>query len=553
MNLVLANLWRTMVDFFRTAGGFEGKEISTPSNPASGYSRVYPKTDHKWYRLSSSGDEVELGGGSSSVITETGTAGETLSQYQVVYKKAADSKWYKAQSDGTAAEANALGMVTQSGGIATDATGTIAIGEQEITNVAWDWSASIGGDGYVSATAGSVTAIIPTTVNQYAIPICRFLTAIKIFWKPLTGWLVSADKFDTSTGHDHDGVDSKKVDYANLTGTPIDVVGGRLVATDTTHLRWAFVTSNQIMIHDGTNWQLVKCSAEDSVLNTANDVAGTGLVHSNICDVFAKYVSVTELSLEFARWKVSTAGSSARHENYDNAHAYAVGDRVLSSSVYYLCIQAQGTSAGKTPASYPDYWESLGSAPANSDFNGLGMKDGVPTLGVGSTYVKYRWLGCIYTHSNGGTVNFKDDVNYRYVGNFYNQAPIGVSAWNTGDDFSITSTAWEEYRGGTGAVRGNFVLAASQDCLLTFFGGVQGPASVWAKMGMGLDATNSPVDGVIFQGYSNLWASGSTVFHHVIAPGYHFVTQLDCLGSSGTATYNSGSGIKSRATVHCQG
>ena len=29
-----------------------------------------------------------------------------------------------------------------------------------------------------------------------------------------------ADYFDASTGHDHDGTDSKKIAYANLTGTP---------------------------------------------------------------------------------------------------------------------------------------------------------------------------------------------------------------------------------------------------------------------------------------------------------------------------------------------
>lgn len=62
MNLTLSRLWRTFQTFFRTEGGLEGKEIPTPLSPSAGYSRAYPKTDHKWYRLDSDGNEVELAG-----------------------------------------------------------------------------------------------------------------------------------------------------------------------------------------------------------------------------------------------------------------------------------------------------------------------------------------------------------------------------------------------------------------------------------------------------------------------------------------------------------
>lgn len=36
------------------------KQIATPSNPASGFNKIYPKSDDKFYRLNSSGTEVAL-------------------------------------------------------------------------------------------------------------------------------------------------------------------------------------------------------------------------------------------------------------------------------------------------------------------------------------------------------------------------------------------------------------------------------------------------------------------------------------------------------------
>ena len=41
------------------------KHITTPSNPAAGYLKIYPKSDNKMYTLTSAGIETELGGGSS--------------------------------------------------------------------------------------------------------------------------------------------------------------------------------------------------------------------------------------------------------------------------------------------------------------------------------------------------------------------------------------------------------------------------------------------------------------------------------------------------------
>lgn len=47
-----------------------GKQVATPANPASGYNKLYFKSDDKIYKLSSAGVEAELGAG--------GTAAETF-------------------------------------------------------------------------------------------------------------------------------------------------------------------------------------------------------------------------------------------------------------------------------------------------------------------------------------------------------------------------------------------------------------------------------------------------------------------------------------------
>jgi hypothetical protein len=62
----ISDLWATAVEFFRSGIGFEGKETTTPSNPDSGYRRIYPKSDGLWYDLSSGGTETALGGSGGS-------------------------------------------------------------------------------------------------------------------------------------------------------------------------------------------------------------------------------------------------------------------------------------------------------------------------------------------------------------------------------------------------------------------------------------------------------------------------------------------------------
>lgn len=66
--LWLSRLAGTLKSFFRCEGVFFGHEISTPSNPPSGYHKLYPKDGGSWYLLNSSGTETEITGGSDGGV-----------------------------------------------------------------------------------------------------------------------------------------------------------------------------------------------------------------------------------------------------------------------------------------------------------------------------------------------------------------------------------------------------------------------------------------------------------------------------------------------------
>jgi hypothetical protein len=119
---------------------------------------------------------------------------------------------------------------------------------------------------------------------------------------------------------------------------PMDVVGGRLTLTDATHIRYAFVTNNQIRLYDGTGWRLRNLSAEITKLNTDQDVAATTLAVDKVYDVFALDTgSATSADVAFARWAIP----SERFVTYASGTSYSKGDRVNVDNASYSSIWAQ--------------------------------------------------------------------------------------------------------------------------------------------------------------------------------------------------------------------
>lgn len=94
----------------------------------------------------------------TSVLTsgtkQQGTLGETVTAGQAVYKKSSDSKWYKAQADGTAEENGSNGIAIAMTGGATG-QGFLYVDKAGVT-VTIGGTVAAGTEYYVSATAGGI-------------------------------------------------------------------------------------------------------------------------------------------------------------------------------------------------------------------------------------------------------------------------------------------------------------------------------------------------------------------------------------------------------------
>jgi len=122
--------------------------------------------------------------GSGATGTVTGTAGELLSEGDVVYGKVADGKFWKAQQDGSSAEADACGLVTESGGILADATGEITL-FGVVTVSSWSWTSPYLKDLWL----GPDYDIVETEpATGYHKPLGKSLDGDTILWLPQTGW-----------------------------------------------------------------------------------------------------------------------------------------------------------------------------------------------------------------------------------------------------------------------------------------------------------------------------------------------------------------------------
>lgn len=116
------------------------------------------------------------------------TLGETVTPYQALYLKVADSKWYKAQADG--AKQPCFGLAVEGGVL----NGQIRIHRMgEITNAGWAWT-DIGKPIYLSpTTAGALTQTKPAANIQvigYALTATKMVTTIE-FIRGVGQWNIS--------------------------------------------------------------------------------------------------------------------------------------------------------------------------------------------------------------------------------------------------------------------------------------------------------------------------------------------------------------------------
>lgn len=328
----------------------------------------------------------------------------------------------------------------------------------------------------------------------------------------------------------------------SIIGTsPMDVVGGRLDAASTTSLIWNFQTSNQIRLYNPTSlcWEVcnITTAPTSSATGALNVLGATqALAVAKIYDVFAAYNTSTAFNLEFSPWAVATAGASARSAAWaGSSHAYVVGDRVSSSSVYYVCVEAHSSNTFATELA-AGKWVSCGAIPANTDFTGLYQADGIWVSGNSPTQKSKRWLGIIYTFDAGSSVvNFKDDVNYRYVSNYYNRKiQIVLASEGFSGSWTCTSTDCREMNAGTGITRGNFITCASQtvQAIVTTLLSMNNVSSLGVS-GLGLNTTTSRTIELITNYVTVLDSSAQKTMS--VPLGYSWITLVE-LVSGGTLT-----------------
>lgn len=85
----------------------------------------------------------------SGAVTQSGTAGETITAGQALYLKAADSKYWKAQCDGTTEESTVAGIAVNGASpnqpVIFQTDGTLNIGATTAKTTAYMLSATAGG------------------------------------------------------------------------------------------------------------------------------------------------------------------------------------------------------------------------------------------------------------------------------------------------------------------------------------------------------------------------------------------------------------------------
>lgn len=100
---------------------------AAPPAPTNNRVRVYAKTDGKLWVKDWMRPEYELGGGGSSSLDVTVTAGEALTERDLVYL-AGDSKWYKVDADASPIKCGSKrGLVVETSGIVGQGTGKVRL------------------------------------------------------------------------------------------------------------------------------------------------------------------------------------------------------------------------------------------------------------------------------------------------------------------------------------------------------------------------------------------------------------------------------------------
>jgi hypothetical protein len=485
-----------------------------------------------------SGGPLGPTGPTGSINGFIGTAGEALSQFNVVYLSSSDQKWYKAQANSDA-KVDSYGIVTEAGGIAQNGTGQIS-GPGTISGMT---GVSPGSQYFLSNSVGGGMTTTTPTIGDWEVPLGIGISTTSLLFEP--GY-IAVKRSQVAT---------------------IDVVGGRLealtVSANNTQLRWVFYSSNQIVLFSGSEFLAVALAAEPTLAYNGLDINGEALVAGVVYDVFALYVNTTSLSIVLSPWAVSTAGSSSRFSAWGTATAYKIGRRVSNGSPthYYSCIASHTSSSNDAPGTgvnWANYWTDCGDGVStwHTDFYGLYPFNGMyayGSLATGTTSFdgrKYRWLGTVMLYQ-GTNAEFRSTKKHRLISNYYNQkvgsfgvdcpytstttysTTTGITKLNNNDDFKMLMVSC--------VTRG---IKLETSTYLT-------AASPIVTNGWGLDSESAFASNSLLVRNSGTTNSQPQHFSADLS-GYHYITPLvqsASAGSSNLSLWRSATGDLNRTSV----
>ena len=210
------------------------------------------------------------------------TAAEEIPQYRMVYADTTTSGYARlGEYDQTAARANALGMITEAGGLTADQTGELRL-FGKVTNAEWSWEPN---QDLWLASSGTLTQTQPDVSDVYAVPCGHSLVDPTEIWlSPKTGWKIGASSI-TAAGPLVRGA-----------------VEGRFDRNSDTELIWTPVNGNGIGLWNGYEWRLVTPATDITAANTATTLSGVALAVSSTYDVFAEWDSDDNFNYVFRHW-----------------------------------------------------------------------------------------------------------------------------------------------------------------------------------------------------------------------------------------------------------
>ena len=254
-------------------------------------------------------------------------------------------------------------------------------------------------------------------------------------------------------------------------------VEGRFGISSATGLVWTPDTGNGIGLWNGYEWRFVTPYTNPTATNAALTLSGVSLVVNSLYDVFAEWDSDDNFNFVFRHWDTSVSGSSSRG---------------------YSLYQHQGVYV-------------------HSD-----TTDGL----------KRRWLGTLYTYNNSSTVNFKDEAQYRFIANYYNEVNRVLNVNGTSPGwYTYNSSTWRPFYGDTSKFVA-FVLCQTSSVKLetALAGGHTASANSSLQVNIGVDST-STINADILQ-YGIGWQCSTQMRPYafgypVLSAGYHVAYSLE--------------------------